>query len=538
MKTQPKAMERLLREAYNPTYYEQVWRQENYAFGEPWNKAAPAGLENGDFPDWGSIVVRMLKIGESRDIIMNQFLSASKVMAGDPQPEFPSLHTMEGKLRAGAYLARYRGTGYGDGEWANAALACYLEGDAVGRSFIQLGLRTNKISGKQAVHIRHSPTNLTFIDPHEPDPAMARFVAFVKYIPEDTAVALWGEKTFKKYRYTLRDEQSGFGLSSGMSVMRIIEYYDLGIGKSEPTMAIIPHKFGEEPLDIDKNPFDCLPVAWYEHVRFPGMAYPIGRVALQMHVQEALNRREKRANAVSKRGAVDIINASALDEKDMKRWAAGEDIPIKTTGAFEPGKLPWLRIPAEEISQTEFALLERYERKMNTASGQSELSSGNLNPQKRTLGENQLLVQQSAPQMEWSDLQATRMHIRICEKAIKIMRKFDRDPVFVPFEGYQILLNDPEDPNTWMDHMFAQPSECIIGAESLRARDKTRENAERQALLESLAPHVNPAASQIVDPEWFVSQKILATGENDPKSKMVAPPMMPPPGQPGMPVPA
>jgi hypothetical protein len=92
----------------------------------------------------------------------------------------------------------------------------------------------------------------------------------------------------------------------------------------------------------------------------------------------------------------------------------------------------------------------------------------------------------------------------------------DRAPLRLDVYGMNYTVNDVEDPDSMIERWLEEPSIVIIDAQSLRRADGQMKSAQRLAQLEQLAPHVGAG----IDPVWFVTEKLKAIGESDPREAM------------------
>lgn len=505
-------------QAYDPTYFESIWKQVNYAFGEPWNKAAASAAcgSDGDFPVRPDIVVQFLEIGQSRRILNTQFIALSRVMSSVAKPTFPDIDKQKGEVLAGFYTGRHEGDGAGEGEWQHELNSAYMDGDGLGLGIVQVGLEKNPESGYKRVTLRHSPLLNTLGDPHYRNPGRWRWIAFVHYLDVEDAVARFGAEC-RKYARPWTDSQS----SIPMEYVRIIEYYDMGFGPNgKPTRAIVPQNLANPPLKREVNEFGCLPFAYYMHFLAPGMRRPVGRIALQMATQEAINALEKSAIETCQDGAFDLVDMDQLNANDVKLRNKGDrNLKIRIERPSATGAPPYIRVPAKEVAQTWQVLRDLLDRQFNTDSGTTDLDRGSLSSTARTLGENELLDARSQNQSSWSELQALQLLRRTVEKVLRIARIGDRDPVMVPVFGHPVLLNDPEVPQSWIDAFIPGNLRVALGEESLRKADLDAERAMRLKGLQLVAPYVGTTLS----PLWHSEEMLKAIGEPDPKAAFMTP---------------
>lgn len=511
--TTPEQITERMRQWYDPDWHMSLYRQMNYAFGEPWNKNY--GMVAGDeFPDFGDITVKFQEIGRSRRIINNQLLTLARVMYADPEPEFPQVDKFTAEARKQFYMERYKGQGYGDGYWGSHHVSAFLDADGLGAGFVQLGLRTNRKTGYQHVHASFQPLLLTIWDRHARDPRHARGIIFCKYVALDIAEDIWGYKKVHSGNH-IRKLNDNYE-STDLDVVRVFEYYDLGYGlKGDPTMAVIPSDFGQEPWTREENSFECLPFSAMVSEIVPGQRRPIGRISRQMDNQEMLNQIEKQIKAISKKAGVDIVDMKYLSDEDVKRYNNGDtNILIRMKDA-PPGTNPWIRIQAQEAAATLMEMKGSYERLMSESSGVNDFDRGTLSTEKRTATENQLLDKRSSEGGAMVERAAAQFHIMTCEKALHIAKGWDRDPITLDLFGINLPVNVPGNPNSFIDGFLEEPSRIVISPESLKAQDVKAKKAEELALYKEA---LGDLVGTTLDPITYTKAILEKVGEKDPDS--------------------
>lgn len=505
-----------LQQGYDPDYYESVFRQQNYAFGEPWNTDLGTVASEGGFPYFPDLTPKYQEPGRSRRILNAQFVGLSRMMAADPEPEFLELDAMLGETLKGWFKARYKGDGYTGGNWADEEHRAFMDGDSFGMGFLQLGLTRGK-SGQLMVTARHSPALFTLGDRHERSPDRWRWVTFVHYVPADKAIKQFGSG-IEKYIKPLYDGTQVHPLKA----VRIFEYFDLGYGDSDPTRILIPHDWTEKPLKKEANTLGCLPFSYYIHFFAPGMRKPVGRVVLQMATQEALNEVEEamRHNLLVGKG-FDIASPDQYDEKDLRDLRSGKQVRlVKRTS---PKADDWERVPAGEVSQTTIMYLQQLERQFGRDSGTTDFDMGVQPQNNRTLGENLLVDQRGQSAQAWSVRQAISFRERTVEKALKIA-EYDAEPVAIDFYGSQVVLNNPDAPDSFMANIMLElggPPHPIINEESMSYRDVKQRRLERLAYLQTLGPLVEMG---LINPVWWAEEILKAGGEKDTRSALMMQP--------------
>jgi hypothetical protein len=316
--------------------------------------------------------------------------------------------------------------------------------------------------------------------------------------------------------------------------MRIIEYFDTGWGtKGDGTYAVFADSFGGEKLKHEKNPFGkLLPFAHYQAWIPPGCKMPIGRILMQISTQEALNELEDNLRTTIQRGVpFNLLDKSSIDPQDYETLNSGENLP---TVGYTPGAgSPFVRVPGAEVPQTLLAYQGYLERVLSTESGLSDLDRSNTLSTVRSASEVGLLQQSSQIQGAWSRKQLTIFYKNLIEKAFEIAKMYDRDPLVVDVDGEEILMNNPDEPKSWIEWYLQDEAVIFVDETSLDYKDSESEKLKKLAVLQQLAPELQTG---LLDPEAYIKEKLTILGLDPAKFiKQQAPPEQPMPGAEGLP---
>lgn len=496
---------------YDAEHMERLYRQQCYAFGEPW-RTGDVGSRGGLLVDFPDITADFLKIGQSRRILNAQFVGLSRVMYSTPAPEFPHLDKYSAETLKQFLLARSGEPGASDGEACTEDESVFLDGDGLGFGCAQIVLSTNPETGFQRVGVRHIPATQVILDRHERNPSKARWVAFVHHLAPDVAEDLYGEKVFEKFRTKSVDGVD----TDGLTTMRVVEYYDLGLGGGEPARTVLAGDLNGEVLEHEANECGCLPFAHYIHFVPPGGKKPIGRIALQMATQEAINEVEAYMRRQMRKPGVDLVDVNQVDPADAKRLMAGNyDKPLRYTPQANSGA-PITRTPGAEVPVSTLNWHGMLDRQFASDSGTSEFERGNLSSEQRTLGENQLLDQRSQVQGMWSRMQASRYHRRKFRVMLEMAKRFDRDPVELDIFGVNVPVNDPAVPESHISEFCRERSAIVVNEDSLEYSDLKAQRAQKIAELNAMQPLV---AQGLVDAVWWAEEMVKGLGY-EPKEAM------------------
>jgi hypothetical protein len=359
-----------LRESYSSVTMNQYHRLRSYAFGEGYDYDTDVVSDNiCDFP---SVIPNYLQIGKSRRILNHTFISMSKILYANPQPEFVGVDEKIASVRKQFFKKRSTKNRYGS-DWAPEIASAYLDGDSLGIGFVQIGL-TETDQKTQRVNIKYVPATQVIWDRHNINPEKSRFIGFIHYLPEDIAIQRFGQQIWDlNHRTQFIDTDSLTPIRS----LRIIEYYDLGWAGQDPTYSIIINDFNGEFIKHEKNAFGkVLPFACYTNWIPPGSKMPIGRIMMQISTQEALNELEDNMRTTITRGVpFDLIDKSSIDPIDYEEIIAGENL---AKVGYNPGSgSPIVRVPGAEVPQTLLAYQNYLERVLSTESGLTDIDRSN-----------------------------------------------------------------------------------------------------------------------------------------------------------------
>lgn len=502
--TSPDEIRERIETSYDPEYYGSIYSQINYAFGESFEKNNRHAVA-GEIPDWPNIQVRYQEIGRSRRILNAAYLSLAKNMYSSPVPLYQNLDIVTREVRQGFWQTRHR-----LGEWQEEMANAYLDFDQLGVGFCQVGYKRNPKTGMPMVSLRHSPLLHTFWDMNQRNPGNAEWVAFLHYTSKEKAVRMFGDEA-KQHTRMLKDTNT----TRPMEVVRFFEYFDTGFDEGTPTRALILDSLGNE-VKPEVNQWGFLPMSYGLHFLAPGMRRPIGRIAMQMATQEALNEVERHMRKMLRRPGFDIADTALLDEQDLNRVASGDTSrPVKFTGGgTNKAGDSFIRIHSAEMAQSILALRSALEAQYNADSGTTDFSRGAAPVGADTLGENMLIDQRSREQASQIERQTLAFAERTIRVVMDVAAMADRDPVSVPALGQVYTVNDPLSMETssiavWM----AQEADMIVDPQSLRKQDTDRDMARELGRLEQLAPLVGVPGG--IDTMWFTKKKLEAIKETD-----------------------
>jgi len=498
-------IKKVLQVGYDPDHVRTMYRQMCYAFGDAWDKVSAPDTQRGRILECPDITVKFLEVGQSRRILNTSFHSLSSTMNQQPAPEIKGVGNERSEAIKQFLMARSEGEDCEGGDWGTEDAMAFLDGDNLGYGGVEIVLATNPETDLQRVGIRHVPATHVLYDRHERNPGRARWMAFIHHLAPDVAVAKYG-KMAERFIQPMFDRVNG--LTDPLESVRIVEVWTAGLGKADPTRTVLAIDLDGEVLEHGENPFECIPFAHYLHFIAPGMRRPVGKIALQMSTQEALNEVERHMRKMMRKASIDFADTNQVDPDDLQTYLdSGGVLPVKYNPS--PNGPPMFRLPAAEAAQTTLAWSQMLERQFNTDSGTTDLERGNQLEQNKTLGEAQLVDARSSVNDSWSELQATLYHRRKYAKIMQIASKFDRDPIELVTADGPIVLNDPGNPASHIDSLYPGPLKFLVSTESLRKVDSQQEMAQKMGVLSSLGDLVQAG---LADPEWWAKERIKAAG--------------------------
>lgn len=495
---------------FDVDYQRSLYQQVLYAMGDKNRRGSLGALGfGGEFPVFPDHHPKLLKVGASRRILNTEFIGMARSLQTEPEPEMPQVDKWVGEVRKQFFLERFRKL-----EWAEQFASAFMDGESTGVGCVQIGMAINPETGLPHVDLYHHHSYNMIFDRHERTPTRARWACACHYLPVEEARMRFGDNVD-----SLEIVMDNGGDGRPLRAVRVFEYWDKGIAGHQPTRAVVLGDIGNDIVEVSANPYGpCLPFGWYTYFLPPGASRPMGRIPMQMAMQEAINDLEDYLRKQLKQPDFTLLDVQALDPSDVQKVISG-DVPryVRMIKPVLQGlSSPAIRVPSTGIHQAINYLHEMYERQFTADSGTTEFDRGLQAASQRTLGENQLVDARGGVQASWSELMLAKFYQRTIQKLFHIAEIIDRDPVAVDVFGTNYTLNNPEDPDSMLAEWLEEPSIVTISTQSIRRSDSDMKAAHRLQQLEVLAPHVGAG----VDLMWFVQEKLKAIGESDPREAM------------------
>lgn len=520
--THPDDLRTVLSESCDPTEYARLYDQLRTMMGA---ESQSGGAYTGSgLPFFEDIRPTHLTLGKSRRILQNQLVDLARVRYAEIEPSFSGVDPMVGEAMRGYWSARASGRTLSPASsaqssgWTDEIDRAFLEGNALGVSFLQVGLLGTD-QGTRRVHLRHVSPLQTVWDRHVSDPHAGRFVAFAHLLPVDLAAQRYGQAAMNHVRTLV-----GAG-ERAMKVVRVLEVFDKGIAGKDSTYTVLLDDFNGPVLQQSANPFGLLPMAAYVHFSLPGLRSPLGRVALQAPTQEAINEIESVLDTAIKQHPFTVIDTDLVDDSDLARLNSNDRpayVRMRRPDVSDR-RLPYYSVPGAAVHPQLFERMQMLQEQLNAESGVSDMARGNLMPERRTATEIEMLAQQSGATGTWPLRQLTRWMRRTVETVMHLAKGFDDDPVRVNVGNVDMILNDPADPRTWLSNLFDDQAEVQISEEAVLYADGIRKRSERLLQLDRLRPEVEAG---LIAPERYLREKLRTLGF-DPDDGWVSTPATP-----------
>lgn len=515
MRTSIETVRSMLMQMRDPEYYSHLYGMQCYAVGGSYAAAKHSAMGGGDFPDYPPIQPEWYKVGQSRRLLNNQALMMMKVCYHDPEPDFPDIPEIHEEVRRSWVKNKWKSHNYGDEDWGYECIRAFLDGDGLGIGAVQIGVKDRRTC------LQFHPATNVLWDRHQYNPHRSRCAAIIHYLPVEDAVDQFGSDV-KAYQSAYLND----GSLNPLPCVKIIEYFDIGIGKSEPTHCFIAQGIQGPVLDHVSNDFGCIPISFYTHWHPYILKRPLGRIDLQLSSQEMRNSLERYIKGVLERGSgFDLLNTVGMNEQDLCDLLEGVLLPvIKYDGddsATMQGKVN--RIPPQDIPSGVFNFLAMIDRDQNTESGNSDADRSNITSKSRTLGEINQAQAGADIQTAWSQRQFARFLQDVIGKTVKIGAKFETAPSVLDVHGVNYPVNVPTDPNSNLEFWLQEDSRVVVSEDNLLYKSNQQKRAEMlQAWMGMISdPGSNPLevrrkiyeAMGERNPDTFISPQLVQMSE-------------------------
>ena len=534
--TETKVIVDRIRSGFNPNYYRYLYQQMVYQLGQ--EKTTLYSESCDGYDAWGdgikyfkSIDIDQLTLGASRRPQNTTYIMQSRVMGSQMRPTFPQVDPLTREVRAEYCMNRDKQT-YGLGEWFPEMVSAYNHADSLGYSGTQIGQQTDPLDKLKTVCLQTLPPTQIVFDPMVYHPSQSSWVALIHYVtPADVIAA--GYSTDKK---AVKDSCiEGFESINGQKwdIARLIEYFDLGTGKREPTYAMFmgalhstearhPGYRPESLVMKTSNKRENIPVAFMVNFVCPGMTRPVGRVHLQFQSAKMINLLEEYMfRELSTNYTPDLIDVDAINPEDWQRHITGEPMSyMRLNRGFD--KQVWQRPPNKSMDRSILEIMGYYQRMSTEDSGLSEIDRGVGPDTVRSARELNLIDSRSQMNQAWMPRETNRYGQRLYSRIIQAAAYEDDKPILIDYQGRNLPINFNNEayPNLTLENFCTEPSTVLIDQSALTSDDDLVKKNQQLQFIDRLFANGLVGPPPLVDPTWAVEQYLRAGGRDDAKMAM------------------
>lgn len=481
---------------------------------------------SGNWPVFLDYTPNRVEIGNSR-MILNTSRILLAEFSGDIEPETRGVDKVTNMLRKGAWAGRAAGDGMGDGGWDVEMASQYTDFRELGAGVVFHDELEDE-NGLLYETLRHFRATDVVYDRSARNPLHAKWVCRRTWFTKFEAIKRFGKD--KIGANDLMPEGANTRRSEGVW---LYEFYSVPFaGRRETYCAwvgsIDAAKLQTPPKTSKTKQLCC---SWGVNYLPAASRWPIGGVWLQAATQALLNNLEGKLKETSDRKGMTAVDLSKIPGRNVQKAQKNGGWLEMDLSSMEGADIRQviMEIAGGATDQGDLQLYELYKRQYNEDSGLTEAMRGNLSEEDRTLGEQQLVQAGAEKGQSYEKKQALAMTARLVSKAFEHMRLFDRSPLLVDLDGYDVWLNDPNDPRMSMENVFRDKGVVRIDPGSFTSGNDRIKRAQRAAELNDPALLAMLGKPGGVNPEWFRDELMKTKGEDDPNDYK-----MPDQGQGGM----
>lgn len=453
-----------------------------------------------------------IEIGNSRMILNTSRLLLSE-FSGIIEPQVIGVDKVTAAERCAAWVERARGDGMTDGGWDVEMASQYTDFRELGAGVVFHDKLEDK-NGLKYETLRHYRATDVVYDRSVRNPLHAKWVCRRTCYTKFEAVAIFGED-----KVHVDSVLPGSGGSWPLDVVWFYEFFSVPFAGRRETYcsyvgSVEEAKCYRTPRTADTEELPC---SWGVNYLPSGAPYPIGGVWLQAATQALLNNLENKFKKASDRQGMTGVDKSLVTAENIKEaqktgWL---QVALNALGPDPDIRKAIANIEGGQVSPTDLAMYEMGKRQYNEDSGTTDQMRGNLSQQERTLGEQQLAQMGAEKGQSYEKTQALAMASRTVDKKFARFAKFDRSPLLIDYDGFDILLNDPDDPRLSMGEVFKKKGQTKIDPGSFAMSNQRLKMAQRAQELSdpTLLELVRQGAVSL---EWFRDEVMKTKGETDP----------------------
>lgn len=469
-----------------------------------------------ELPYFPALHIEAVELGRSRRMLSSIHMMTSRLLSSVPAIKVDGVLSIEAEVIEQFISQRMNGK-YGECSWIEDIQAAGCDGNALGIGVLQIGTELDDYDSPKVQVSYVEPWN-TLFDGNERNLVKSPWVCFVHHMSVEEAQSHFKEA--REYAFQVGSESS-----LPVNVVRIYEYYDQGIyaggKKTKPTRALILGNLNSGVHKVEANPFACLPVAICTGYTNGAVNRPYGRITNEANIEAMIHLIERKfIDSLDRRNGV-LYDPQSIDEDDLLAWIEGETSLVAMKQGLD--KPPMFPIPQEELSSTDFHLMDYYKGSHNEQSNISDLDRGVPMSKRMTALEIQQLMSQSNSNRSLEAKQQALFLRRLFEKVLVIAKQYDRSPLVIDFKGTDVTINDPANPSLSIDKFLQNHFAVYVDAEALMSNDKTYKQAMDVAQLRELQPLVGQTINQVE----YTKELLRLLGREDSKLLVEQPPSLP-----------
>jgi len=498
-----------VKEAIDPTYLNSRHRLASFAWGFSWEKAKSTYQATAKrLPDFPKIDTSIIEVGAMRGIAVNQVIALQKTLQSDPRPMFRHLNPVFDELRRQLFM-----TWWIEARVKEVVIETFQGGYGLGAAFTRFYFDANS-DGTFSLKCRAVQPWDVIWDPFEADPRKSRWIGWCFDIPVDEAYKAWPEKR-EQITKVINAKENGGGFNYRR--VRLFEYYD-----GENRGVFLAEAFDHETvLTWEPSMFrhlTRLPFACNLHLICPGVQRPVGTIEMQLSSAVMLDAMRQRMFSIAKSRSTEVVNQNMLDMANQPIQQPGEPRTINLK-SDEDGdvRAAFNRLPAEEVSQTFLATLDLLQRDFDMESYTTS-AERNIAPQSGVTKYAEQVYQSSVAELgSWRETQLLEYLAELVEVSIMCMMVGHTAPIWLDYQGRNIMFNDPSRPDSSIRFICEEKSAVAIDSTSIRASDQQRQMAMELSKLDVLKEYIatpqNPYGRLSMDE--YMKRVLSAVGETD-----------------------
>ena len=546
-----KTVRRWIREGIDRDYYDKLYTLQLFAAGD--YEAMRAGLAEGAYavawtpvagndqlPSYPEILTRLGPEGVQNHGIVNARIAVQSLSM---DPEFTFVHDEPVVRQFNSAFIRDRWT---HGNWRSAFYMTGLEAEICG-----IGLSMCGVSNKR-VDWRHVPILDVIWDRAHKEPAKWQWACTRNRLtPEDAQKAYPCLTKQDIQDLIMPDDRRQLGGTGTVESNRRIpidiiqewsfytkDYHVVFLGKSSK-MAIkvlaLDDESGEyrsindtEETAIGKNPFGCLPYAFWVDSWSPGINRPVAKTETTMRIAKMLNEVEQCMMEYVRSTPITAINTQKIDSKLNDEILKSNSFEgLRRVVAINGGSIKDVvdRLPPVDIPQSLVVMRNVLKEEMDAASGISDMQRGQALSGEKTKFEVQTLTDQSGVQARHLHRTFGEFACKVVEVTREIASEFDETKNVLQLETVGSIDMKVYPPKPFL----TEPMPVQIDPDSLIFRTEADRKQEGMVLFTNWVMPLLPTG--VLDPRKVLAVFGKKFGFKDALKELGADPPVMQPGQ-------